>query len=351
MIMENTKNDYYSPLDVTSYYIGLDITPEMVNAKNIVAIDTATISYADELTVNIHGEYLSEAVASMGADALRVQIIYVLLRKNTIKKISYVGKNSGRNIPFSKHGLVYSEIADLSGYGNALYVDSYGDLKKNIERTVKIEIRTFKLPDGSNWTTVYTNPKWEKKLGTHNSLAYGEYKHSGFDNIKGKYSRCQTLTVQEQYEKGVRMFDVRVRRDDDTGKPMAAHGMIGFETDVEECLSFLNSKPNIFIRLMLENQNFIIEDKRTKHFSWFKNEYVPHLLRDYPNLKFVRGRAKYDDEKLVDIAEEPPYEQYVDKGGLTTPKDYAEDNNHKNKNKINYDTWSLFDFIEIGLDL
>ena len=36
---------------------------------------------------------------------------------------------------------------------------------------------------------------------------------------------------------------------------------------------------------------------------------------------------------------------------ITTPKDYAEDNNHKNKNKINYDTWSLFDFIEIGLDL
>ena len=59
----------------------------------------------------------------------------------------------------------------------------------------------------------------------------------------------------------------------------------------------------------------------------------------------------YGYGNIVNIAEDPPYEQYVDKEGLTTPKDYAEDNNHKNKNKINYDTWSLFDFIEIGLDL
>lgn len=343
------KNSFFLPLTVNEMYAGFVLTEDMAGYENIVVTDQNIPSNCKELTVSITGNYLRQIVLLMENSSLNVQTINILLFKD-FNKINYVGLNDGKAVEFIKHGIAHYEIVDLSGYGNALYVDSCGDLKKNIDRAVKIEIRTFKNGDGSNWTVVHTSPKWEKKIATHNSLTYSDYYHGNFDNIKNRHAKCQNISVVEQYEKGIRMFDFRVRWNDKTNKPIVAHGLVEFTADIEAELAYLNTKPNVFVKIMLEN--FGASDAiKEKDYEWFRNEYMPHLLRDYPNIKFVGGYTKKGDVKLVDIANVPENEEYIDSGGLTAPLKYAKENNWKNKEKINYSSWSFFDFIDIGLDL
>lgn len=48
-------------------------------------------------------------------------------------------------------------------------------------------------------------------LGSHNSLSYLPIK--GWKKILKSWVQCQSLTIEEQYNKGVRYFDLRIRRD------------------------------------------------------------------------------------------------------------------------------------------
>lgn len=46
-------------------------------------------------------------------------------------------------------------------------------------------------------------------LGSHNSMSYLPIK--GWRKILSPWTKCQSLTLEEQYQKGARYFDVRVR--------------------------------------------------------------------------------------------------------------------------------------------
>lgn len=48
-------------------------------------------------------------------------------------------------------------------------------------------------------------------LGSHNSMTYLPI--TGWGRVLRPWVRCQSLTLMEQYKRGVRYFDIRIRRD------------------------------------------------------------------------------------------------------------------------------------------
>lgn len=356
--MKKKGKDYEVDIYVDAQNIGFDITPEMADYENVVAFDLSGIkTSADTLAINVQSEFLEKVVNNMGSDSIHVLTVYVLMFKTEVTKIKYSGKRGNTFIPLQRRpgGIIYYGVDDLSGKGHPFYCDSYYEnldeyfYKKDILRSVKFEIRTFKRPDGSNWTVAYTYPMFKKKIATHNSLTYTKPEHS-IDNLYHRATtQCQTKTIEEQYSRGVRMFDFRIRQDD--GKLIAAHGNVEYTTNVEDKLKFLNERPGIIVRILLENDLGPFGSDGDKQYDWFRQTFAD-FERKYPNIKFVNGRAKDNWEKLVGIADEPPgYKEYVSSGIAPGPKKYAEANNKYNKNHINYCTWSAFDFVEIDLDL
>lgn len=356
--MKKKGKDYEVDIYVDAQNIGFDITPEMADYENVVAFDLSGIkTNSDTLAINMQSEFLEKVVNNMGSDSIHVLTVYVLMFKTEVTKIKYSGKRGNTFIPLQKRpgGIIYYGLDDLSGKGHPFYCDSYYEnldeyfYKKDILRSVKFEIRTFKRPDGSNWTVAYTYPMFKKKIATHNSLTYSKPKHS-MDNLYHiTTTQCQTETIQQQYSRGVRMFDFRIRQDD--GKLTAAHGNVEYTTNVEGNLKFLNERPGIIVRILLEN----LKKDGSVQYDWFRLTYAD-FEHKYSNIKFVNGRSKEGWDKLVGIADDPPgFTQYVWSRKwliqIPTPKLYAKKQNKKNKENINYCTWSAFDFIEIDLGL
>lgn len=358
--MKKKGKDYEVDIYVDAQNIGFDITPEMADYENVVAFDLSGIkTSADTLAINVQSEFLEKVVNNMGSDNIHVLTVYVLMFKTEVTKIKYSGKRGNTFIPLQKRpgGIIYYGVDDLSGKGHPFYCDSYYEnldeyfYKKDILRSVKFEIRTFKRPDGSNWTVAYTYPMFKKKIATHNSLTYSEPKHprSNLFGINTKRAKCQNINSKEQYSMGVRMFDFRIR--EDGGKLTAAHGKVEYTTDVESNLKFMNERPGIIIRILLENKIGLVESDGDTQYDWFRLTFAD-FERKYPNIKFVNGRAKDGWVKLVGIADEPPgYKEYVSSGLIPKPKEYAETNNKYLKVHINYCTWSAYDFIDIDLGL
>lgn len=328
----------------------------MVDYENIVAFDNSFSTNSETLSINIQGEFLRNVTTKMGTDSMHVLTVYVLLFKTDVTKIMFNGKYNGNIVPLSKRegDIIYYGVEDLTGFGNPLYVDSYLEnsgeyiYRKNIQRSIKVEIKTFKRSDGYNWTTVYTTPIFKKKIGSHDSLTYTKPKHFLDDFYQESITKCQSLNIKEQYGKGIRFFDFRIR--DDDGELTAAHGLVEYTTDVEGNLRFLNNRPGNIVRIILEN----IHRDGDSQYDWFRAK-VAEFVTKYPNIRFVNGRAKIDWVKITNLSDEPKYAQFIwtvaEKGLLPHPRKYAEENNALKKDHINFCFWSLFDFIEIGLDL
>lgn len=187
------------------------------------------------------------------------------------------------------------------------------------------------------------------KLGTHNSMSY----------LKPKYwfmypfrfiAKCQNMTIDEQLDAGIRMFDLRISYNIDL-IPQFKHGLIAFRGNVESILNHLNNfKEPIYVR-------FILEVNSTDQDLYIKEKYFEidckrweHI---YPNLKFFCGRRKYDWKQLYKFKlDDLNIDQYVSsmqKIGIfkVWPWLYAKLYNKKNIKETNDQKWSLFDFIEI----
>ena len=159
--MNKLGKDYNLDIYVDDNSIGFDIIPEMADYENVVAFDSTSSTNSNVLSVNIHGDFLRKVVENMGADRIHVLTVFVYLFKSNVRKIAYNGVRNGALVKFVKKDELYYGDSDLSGYGNAIYVDSsYYPDSKPIERSVKIEIRTYKRSDGSNWTVVCTQPQY-----------------------------------------------------------------------------------------------------------------------------------------------------------------------------------------------
>ena len=205
-------------------------------------------------------------------------------------------------------------------------------------------------------------------FGSHNTMTYLK-STSWIYNIFSCFWRCQKLDIYEQFSKGVRCFDLRVRMHDEHW--VFAHGKSIFDSDFDiltiidtlnKICETCNSK--VYIRLLLEIN---------EHNSYQENSFISlcELLNGkYKNndrIRIFECRRKYDWAQLYNFGVYPEVIQYV--GSMQTkiygkicPRLYYLFNKKKlnkiideinkceiNKDELNKDTNDnkifLFDFI------
>lgn len=94
-------------------------------------------------------------------------------------------------------------------------------------------------------------------LGSHNTFTYLPATSDLYNNMSALW-RCQYKTLQEQYECGVRFFDVRVALEVKAGKNMwrAAHGDVRLNklfTTIGAIFEIFKTMPGSSFRLILED--------------------------------------------------------------------------------------------------
>ena len=180
-----------------------------------------------------------------------------------------------------------------------------------------------------------------KKLGTHNSLSY--LPCQWYLRPLAWVGKCQSLTLEKQYAKGVRWFDIRVKYVD--GEPLSGHGLLTYNVNIDTVLSFLNNRNDkCIVRIYLENSKF----NPTKYFKYFEND-VKAWVEKYKNIQFTEGGCRYQYRKILP---DPinPQDCYWKKGkGFPYPKGFAKRHNAANHKNDNTEKYSIYDFIEIGL--
>lgn len=183
------------------------------------------------------------------------------------------------------------------------------------------------------------------KLGTHNSLSY--LRPQWWMRPFAWMARCQSMTIEQQYEFGVRYFDIRMRLLNN-GDWVGAHGLATYDIYWRFIFAYLNFKGDCIVRILLEN-----------HF-WQKNDkgldqcyimFVYTLMELYPNITFTGGQKKRDWTTLVNLPDVPVRECFEKFEGnnlkFPFPKKYAKRNNPKYWKSVNDIEYSLFDFIEL----
>lgn len=143
-------------------------------------------------------------------------------------------------------------------------------------------------------------------LATHNSLS-SYHPKKWWMALLNPFARCQSLSIEEQYAKGVRMFDIRVIPH--TGE--AAHGLIKYDVDIENILMWLNKtamklpyNEKIYVRLCCESSNSDVETIIWFHsyFSWCRSK--------FENIVFCGGYIKDSWTKIIDVRDPEYLELY-----------------------------------------
>lgn len=97
-------------------------------------------------------------------------------------------------------------------------------------------------------------------IGTHNTFTYLEATNSLY-NVFNAFWRCQEISVRDQYNMGVRLFDIRVSEVFENGKKwwQVGHGIAKVKqkfVNLENiCIYFKSQYPGSMIRLMLEDKS------------------------------------------------------------------------------------------------
>lgn len=143
------------------------------------------------------------------------------------------------------------------------------------------------------------------KLGTHNSLTYAE-PTTLLGKLFNKTAKCQELTLEEQYNLGVRYFDIRINRAGSNAK----HGFIYYKQNVELAIAWLNSmsteEDHIYVSLNYENGIF---ERKSKYEPAFQ-QLFSSMISTYRNLTFVGGYAKHPWRKVIDVKDPVLEERY-----------------------------------------
>lgn len=171
-------------------------------------------------------------------------------------------------------------------------------------------------------------------------------------------ARCQKLSIDEQINHGVRLFDFRISFDK-KGNPIFTHGLMKFKlpkgTTMHSILFKLDClacKEDVWVRIINE------KDKDYECFSLYCNA----LERSYKNIKFYGGYNKKGWKLLYSFKNQPP--NVIDKyaswnndvlnrgtGWLFDdiwPWIYAKLNNKKWRKKYaNFDGFLMQDFIGV----
>lgn len=93
----------------------------------------------------------------------------------------------------------------------------------------------YKLP---NVNTEITSSA-ERILGSHNSCTYANPR-KWWQWLFKPISKCQSLTIKEQFKAGIRAFDFRVRYNKPKDRFYLAHGLVEYDLSLTNLLETLN---------------------------------------------------------------------------------------------------------------
>lgn len=163
-------------------------------------------------------------------------------------------------------------------------------------------------------------------------------------------ARCQNINIIEQYEKGVRCFDLHIKCKNDN--LVIAHGFMIYDYSLDDLtndLMFLNSKGDCYVRVLHEVRNRSGWKRNT---TWFKTKCAV-LEYTFPNIKFWCGKNLYTWETDFKFGNNPSCEEKhssVCSPKLIDdwyPKWFASKNNKKiKKNRTDKDIL-LIDFVDL----
>ena len=142
-------------------------------------------------------------------------------------------------------------------------------------------------------------------LGSHNSWSYLKPKKWWMRPF-AFVAKCQCKTLQEQYDLGVRCFDLRVRWR--KLKLQVAHGLMVYDITKEQLLNdldFLDKKGDCYVRILHEARN----KKQYEPSKLFFKNFCYVVVADFPNIKWWCGRNLYNWEVDYDFGQEPSCEE------------------------------------------
>lgn len=180
-------------------------------------------------------------------------------------------------------------------------------------------------------------------IGSHDSFTYLS-STSFFFNIFKRLWKTQKYNIVEQYNRGVRMFDIRVRRD--IGCWRVCHGIcdlkLTFPTLDSICIYMMKECPDAIYRIVLERGQERIFKLETIYNSGEKiTDKFPNLWRvDIKSTNNWMGNICNNNMELYkrgykfalsNTWEEPAHELH----GIVTSKNFYKINLKKEANKIN----------------
>lgn len=143
-------------------------------------------------------------------------------------------------------------------------------------------------------------------LGSHNSWSFLPVKKWWMKPIAFT-ARCQRVDIQEQYDLGVRCFDLRVRFDGN--KLTLVHGVVEYRYDLTELfftLRWLDSRGDCYVRVLHDVRNRRqAEGISTAEFRRF----CARLEEAHPHIRFWCGRNLYDWQVDYDFGIYPTCEE------------------------------------------
>jgi len=174
--------------------------------------------------------------------------------------------------------------------------------------------------------------------GTHDSLSYARPQ---FMLLFFRFMcQTQTLSVDQQYDWGARIFDFRLKSRN--GMMISGHGPCTFDVNVTEKVEYLATKDNVTIRFAVEGNDE--EDLYVSYYKWLVEQFSPRITfmglwykRDWRVLVPGNGTAG------TSYTTEPGY----DNDKFPFPKLYAEQFNWKSWERINNGEFGILDFPEI----
>jgi hypothetical protein len=147
-----------------------------------------------------------------------------------------------------------------------------------------------------------------KFLGTHNSGTFSKlvWWQRPFGFLLNLFSRCQTLSIKEQLEKNVRVFNLQVAFY--KGEWVFSHGLCIYKEKLFDALEVMreySEKHNcdIYYQLYLD-KNFLIGQNETEF------EILVNLLKSYSEknrvlmlTNLVEGKGKFECIRRIDLEE------------------------------------------------
>lgn len=175
----------------------------------------------------------------------------------------------------------------------------------------------------------YSQKTIKNMLGSHNALSYLSPKGIK-SKLLNKWAKCQEVSYIDQYNKGVRYFDIHIKFD--KNKPVIVHNNVtykGGEDLLKQVFGYFNVQKDCYVRLLLDVRSK--PKDADNQVSLFKR-YISNIQQTYPFVKFADAIVFWSWTRVLpqQIAVTEKHASVTSNWEvLKTPKNYAKNNNSK----------------------